>query len=1569
MATITGTPANNVLNGTANGDTIIGLAGNDTIRGKGGADRIDGGPGDDIINGNAGADVFVLRDGEGRDVINDFEDGTDRIALEGGLTFADLERVAVSGATLLNLNDDTLAKIKGVTPAQLTQADFIEDGTPPPTTEFSIQPLDAAKNEGDAGITAFTFAVTRSGGTGADGTVDWAVLDAGPTDADDFDGTTLPADTVTFATGETSKTVTVPVTGDTAVEGDEVFTVQLSNASGGATIATATAVGSIVNDDSDPGDPGATTFLFEAEDATLTGPMAERSDPGASNGAYVATSARDQGTASFAIDDAEAGTYVLSARVLAETGGRNSFFVSVNGGPEQYWDITPLAGQWQVATMTVTLGDGANTLTFRGREANTGLDSLSLNLGSAVPPPGENGGGPSGPITGTDGDDTLTGTAGPDVIKALAGDDEVSGLAGNDTIDGGSGDDTLDGGDDDDTIAGDRLATLTDLGRETENNDTFATRNAVFAGPIDGIAYQWSGELASGGGDVDFVDFQLGAAAAGTPFMVEMLIDDRHTPISLGLFDAAGELLEFDVAERHSELARVYGIVPGDGRVTVAVSSGTDHDFDGNVDWSGAPHGDQGPYEFVLGTAYTDGNDSILGGNGNDVITDGAGRTSSIIAGPGDDDVTVNMAIEEEVAGTLALDIVIQGDDGADTIVSTPLAINTQYGYEDESPDGFTNIVHRVEGGAGNDDIQIIPTAEANNDAFNAGSTHTTVFGDDGDDTIDVRPLGNRHNAGTIDGGPGNDDIRFENGAYITSAFDIAGGDGDDTVTLIGNKSYGGAFTVTGGVGNDTSTVDFESYDFYNAELRLFVFGDDGVDTIDIAASESSGFAAVVANEAHGGADGDTITARAVASARYGSTADARNELFGDDGDDSLTAIASATSSVSSHATAVNTLDGGAGNDTLVGEIAADSSSGLSHLLGGTGADQLTVIRGENNILDGGAGDDTLTGGDNADIFVLRAGDGTDTVTNFQKGSDVFVLDGIDYADLAISAAGGSSTVRLGGEDLAIVQGVVGLAPSDFGVTGPGIITGTAGDDSLDGTPGDDVIDGRGGNDTLTGGLGIDTLIGGPGGAGDRDVYRFETITDSGLLVGERDVINGFDNPGAAAGDLIDLSGVAGGASLTFMGGAAFTGVNQVRVYTQSSNQATIVAINTAGGTAPEARIEILDGGVDDSAYTADDFILASASKSLAVFVEPSLLPGISTALDVYRADLQDEGYAVTIEPFAGDADDLRAELHTRWEQGGLDGAFFIGDVPYKNFNYGETFPHDLYFMDLDGTYEFFDDPGVNDRHVDGAGDIEPEIYVSRLTTGNMASETWVPGLARPEVDLVNDYLDRVHLYRTGDPAYQYENSVLSIGADNLVPAPDTYSPAFLYDELDSVLVNDGRETKEDYFDLLDQDHEWLHVNMHGGAFNIQETDIVQADAKPGYYFLWQCGSGDFSDEADNHELEAYVLGGSRGLAGVGSTKSGGMQDAENFYQALGEGQSMGEAMQHYWNQRVVGTDESDPRNLIGWNYGLVVQGDPTLRPASMGDGPPLPLAQTADDLTLAPEPLIDPLDGDALLV
>nr|WP_246472717.1 Ig-like domain-containing protein [Azospirillum tabaci] len=125
-------------------------------------------------------------------------------------------------------------------------------------SRLAIAATDADKREGDSGSTVFTFTVTRAGNTGGALTAAWTVAAGdgagGATlNAADFGGT-LPSGTVSFADGESTKTITILVSGDADIEPDETFTVTLSNPSVAATaIETASASGTIRNED--PIDP------------------------------------------------------------------------------------------------------------------------------------------------------------------------------------------------------------------------------------------------------------------------------------------------------------------------------------------------------------------------------------------------------------------------------------------------------------------------------------------------------------------------------------------------------------------------------------------------------------------------------------------------------------------------------------------------------------------------------------------------------------------------------------------------------------------------------------------------------------------------------------------------------------------------------------------------------------------------------------------------------------------------------------------------------------------------------------------------------------------------------------------------------------------------------------------------------------------------------------------------------------------------------------------------------------------------------------------------------------------
>ncbi|HEV7373595.1 MAG TPA: Calx-beta domain-containing protein [Pyrinomonadaceae bacterium] len=126
----------------------------------------------------------------------------------------------------------------------------ITDNDPAPTISIG----DASVAEGDSGTTPADFTVTLSAPSGFTVTVNYATTDGTAHNPGDYQST---SGTLTFNPGETTKTITVLVNGDTTFESNETFVVDLSSASN-ATIADGQGQGTITNDDAAPPVPAIT---------------------------------------------------------------------------------------------------------------------------------------------------------------------------------------------------------------------------------------------------------------------------------------------------------------------------------------------------------------------------------------------------------------------------------------------------------------------------------------------------------------------------------------------------------------------------------------------------------------------------------------------------------------------------------------------------------------------------------------------------------------------------------------------------------------------------------------------------------------------------------------------------------------------------------------------------------------------------------------------------------------------------------------------------------------------------------------------------------------------------------------------------------------------------------------------------------------------------------------------------------------------------------------------------------------------------------------------------------------
>jgi quercetin dioxygenase-like cupin family protein len=130
-----GRDGNDQLIGRSGADILIGGSGVDVLSGGSGKDILSGREGKDILTGGSGSDTFYLPikgQGQGPDLITDFNSNEDLIKLSGGLKFPDLLITQGIGNqannTLIGIvgSNDLLATLAGIQASTISVVQFTE---------------------------------------------------------------------------------------------------------------------------------------------------------------------------------------------------------------------------------------------------------------------------------------------------------------------------------------------------------------------------------------------------------------------------------------------------------------------------------------------------------------------------------------------------------------------------------------------------------------------------------------------------------------------------------------------------------------------------------------------------------------------------------------------------------------------------------------------------------------------------------------------------------------------------------------------------------------------------------------------------------------------------------------------------------------------------------------------------------------------------------------------------------------------------------------------------------------------------------------------------------------------------------------------------------------------------------------------------------------------------------------------------------------------------------------------------------------------------------------------------
>lgn len=995
---------NDTLRGDAGNDTLSGDAGNDTLFGGDGNDTLDGGTGNDSLSGDGGDDTFSLQAGFGTDTITGGEtaetsgDTLDASALTTGTTvtftgaeagtltsggnsatFTQIERVITGsgGDTIVaGAGDQTIFSGAG--------ADTITGGAGNDTIDVgaadnAVDTLILTNGFGADIVTGFEGPTSDGGNafTGHDRLdVSGMTTNGRPvnvrdvTVTDDGAGNAIlgfPGGESMLLSGVSASAAQNPfflhAMGIPLSDGTVTGTAGTDTIGNGYRDADGDRIdgndailpGSSGNDDViAAGDGDDTVFAGEGRDTVYGGAGNDVLRGEGGNDALYGDAGNDTlyggdgadrltGGAGDDLIDAGAGDAATDTVVLTTGGGHDlvtGFEAPVPNGygtyiPGDRLDVTDLRDALgdPVNVNDVTVSDdgtGNAVLTFPGDVSvtlvgispDTAADKGYLNA-LGIPRS-------DGIVSGTSGDDIigagyadrdgdmvdgndafLPGARGDeDIIEAGDGDDVVRAGAGNDSVFGGSGHDLLDGGDGDDTVTG-------GLGNDTL---TGGRGNDVLTG---------------GDGDDTFV----------------VVDHDGHDTIYGGTTgETDGDTLDASGMSADTTLDLT---TPGSGTLTDAADTVVSFD---DIE------------QFFLGA----GDDTVLGGEGDDSVDLGAGDdVFRLFGGFGNDTITGGTG--EETAGD-TLDAGALTDDLTVTLTS-PGAGTLTDGTDTATFDQFERVVT----GSGDDTI----TGSAGADTVYSGAGADRIDAGAGNDVIDLGAADGAVDTVVLQDGSGND---------IVSAFEgpVAQGDGTfDSRDLLDVTELTDAkgkpvnvhdVTVTDdGAGNALLTFPHgesvvltgispavAASPFYLHALGVpmsdgTVLGTDGDDTIDADYGDDT--------------DGDRVDAGD--TVRPGTGAD-DDLIDAGDGDDTV------------HAGAGNDrVRGGAGNDTL---------------FGGTGDDTL----------DGGDGDDLIDGGAGDDVIL--AGAGNDTIT-FGRGDNVDGGSGDDTFTLTADPDGGPRDITIDGGD------------------------------------------------------------------------------------------------------------------------------------------------------------------------------------------------------------------------------------------------------------------------------------------------------------------------------------------------------------------------------------------------------------------------------------------------------------------------------------------------------------------------------------------------------------------------
>jgi hypothetical protein len=313
-----------------------------------------------------------------------------------------------------------------------------------------------------------------------------------------------------------------------------------------------------------------------------------------------------------------------------------------------------------------------------------------------------------------------------------------------------------------------------------------------------------------------------------------------------------------------------------------------------------------------------------------------------------------------------------------------------------------------------------------------------------------------------------------------------------------------------------------------------------------------------------------------------------------------------------------------------------------------------------------------------------------------------------------------------------------------------------------------------------------------------------------------------------------------------------------------------------------------------------------AAEDQVALIVDKALYKsqGVAGRIERYKADVQAR-FPVRLRISNKDSFEaytpkqIRNYIQSQYSRYHIKGVILVGQIKpplWKNHGQDNKGINSFYYEDLDGTFTDTDGDGYDDQHEWGRH-VGPEVWCC-----------WMRPPANTQVASLNAFLDKTHLFYTGDLSYN-SRALIAESADYDGNIRGAFKMAERLGAIygsDIDIDGEGSDPviASEQIELLNKNRYEIYETMsHASAESqlwdnskLRTADIRALTGGAIMALIYGCHCAAFNESPSNNIVQAYVFGKGIGQAASGTSWSYGTEAKWYIYEELARGNYLGNA-------------------------------------------------------------------------